>query len=262
MPPSSQSPGRGPRFDFGLLQPAVASPPILPCRLPPLPCPLLVRRPARGGGVVEAQIERGSGGAFAPKTAVVRRIDPSRTACLRAAYRPDALESCLCREPWRAVPLLSALGRASWAWKLPAIPAVSSRGIRLRNLAARPAPASLRLPASSRACALALLRARLDRAHLGPSRGGCVPLDEAHRQRPTDQSTGFRSRACLPLPIQQPSSLSPRPSRPDLAPGTRLPMLHRPLSLASYAPLRSLLVYLVSSLNAWTASPSCMHCGL
>ena len=97
----SQLFGWGPGFDFWLLQPAVASPPILPCRLPPLPCPL----PATASVAAWSR----------PKLSEDRvvRLCPKQQSS--GGSIPPVQPACLL---WI---MAAALGRASWAWKLPAI---------------------------------------------------------------------------------------------------------------------------------------------
>jgi hypothetical protein len=154
----SQSLGRGPVFDFWLLQPAVASPPIFPSRLPPLPCPLLATPSVAAWSrpkLTEDRVVR-----LCPKQQSSGGSIRSRTACL--LWRGQT--------PWnQAPPPWIGRRRATLERSWTSLVGLETSGHPCRVLArhqtpqaaARPAPASGRLPASSRVCSLALLHARL-----------------------------------------------------------------------------------------------------
>jgi hypothetical protein len=141
-----------------------------------------------------------------------RPADRSLPYCLLALYRPDGLRSgAVMRGPWIKAQRLQSLAlpvrcrplrvRASRAWKLPrrppasAIPAVPSHGSRPPQPSR--APGSAALPGFVPRALLSFSTLNFDREKPGPSRGGSVQLDNAHRQRPTKQSTSFRSSRLL-----------------------------------------------------------------
>jgi hypothetical protein len=156
------------------------------------------------------------------------------------------------RTPWNHAPVVAhglrlpplprrrATLERSWAslvgLETSAIPAVPSHGIRLHRLLH-----GLRQPLC--ACRLRPARALLRFSTLDLiDRTLGHPVAAACRwTRRTDNGLPNSQPVFAPVPLLFPIEPSLiRPSRPDLAPGTRLPMLHPSLSLASYARLSRL----------------------